>query len=153
MRLFTLVLIIFFTSCFSPTLLESSKPFLVMKRTACYGTCPQYMISIYNDGLIIYNGKLFVDRIGCFSSVISMNQMDSIKMLLNDIEFFSLKEEYLSPITDVPSVILEINIDGKSHKVVDRIEGPDELKQCYIFIDSIAESVSNWSDCQISQKE
>ena len=153
MRFFTLVLIIFFTSCFSPNLLEPSEPFLVMKRTACYGTCPQYKISIYNDGLIIYNGKLFVDRIGCFSSMISMHQIDSITSLLNDIDFFSLKEEYLSPITDVPSVILELNIDGKSHKVVDRIEGPDKLKKCYILIDNITESIANWSDCQVLEKD
>ena len=153
MRFFILVLIVFFTSCFTPNLLETSEPFLVMKRTACYGTCPQYKISIYNDGLIMYNGTLFVDRIGCFSSMISMNQVDSIKSLLNDIDFFSLNEEYLSPITDVPSVILELNIDGKSHTVVDRIEGPNQLKKCYILIDNITESVSNWSDCQVSEKE
>ena len=41
-----------------------------MKRTPCYGECPQYEIIIYESGLIEYNGILFVQNIGCFKSKI-----------------------------------------------------------------------------------
>ena len=34
-----------------------------MQRTACYGTCPQYEVRIYESGIIEYEGKMFVEKI------------------------------------------------------------------------------------------
>ena len=64
MRLIIFLSIVFFISCFNPRILQTEEPFFSMQRTACYGTCPQYRISIYHHGKITYNGKLFVDKIG-----------------------------------------------------------------------------------------
>ena len=149
MRLIIFLSIVFFISCFNPRILQTEEPFFSMQRTACYGTCPQYRISIYHHGKITYNGKLFVDKIGCFSSFISDNEVNAIKLLLDDIDFFSLEKEYISSMTDIPSVVTEIYLDGKRHKVVDRLEGPKSLKKCYLVIDSVIDAIENWSDCDL----
>ena len=149
MRLIIFLSILFLFSCFNPLLLQHEDPFFTMQRTACYGTCPQYTVSIYHNGKITYNGDLFVDKIGCFSSFISEQEVAAIKFLLDDIDFFSLQKEYISPMTDIPSVVTEIYIDGKRHKVTDRIEGPKSLKKCYQLIDSVTESIQDWSDCEL----
>ena len=47
------------------------EPVFFFQRTACYGTCPQYKISIYSDGLVMYDGVRFVDRIGCYSGFLN----------------------------------------------------------------------------------
>lgn len=147
MRLITFLILILCFSCFNPSVSQASGPFFTMKRTACYGTCPQYLISIYDNGKITYEGILFVDRIGCFSSFMVKEKIDSIKYFLNEMDFFSLQEEYISPMTDIPSVITEVNIDGKTHKVIDRLEGPKSLKKCYKLIDNMIESISTWAAC------
>lgn len=153
MRLIIFISIIFFISCLNPAVLHKEEPFINMQRTGCYGTCPQYTVSIYNNGKIIYNGKLFVDKIGCFSSVISRKQVAAIKLFLHETDFFSFQNEYLSSMTDIPSVITEIYLEGKTHKVIDRLEGPKSLKECHKLIDAVTESIKNWSDCELLIKE
>ena len=156
MRLYIaiIVLILFFSGCFNQYSEINSNnkdlllPLVSMKRTACHGTCPQYTISIYETGLIKYEGKLFVEKIGCFYGSISKVMINDIKSNLDSIRFFSFNNEYNAPMTDVPSVILEVNISSKNHKVVDRFNGPKELKLFEKFIDNIEESVSKWNDCE-----
>jgi len=125
----------------------SSLPIVVMKRTACYGTCPQYTISMYNNGLIKYEGKMFVDKIGCFTAMISSTLIDQFKSSLYDVEFFAFKNEYDAYVTDVPSVILKVTLDAKTHQVVDRFNGPVELKRLQKQIDNIANDIEEWTEC------
>ena len=58
-----------------------------------------------------------------------------------------MEDNYLSPITDIPSVILEVSIGDKRHVVKDRLNGPQELKNFHNFIDSLANSVVDWTLC------
>ena len=51
--------------------------------------------------------------------------------------------------TDVPSVILEVNLDSKSYQVVDRFNGPKSLKEFQKFIDFIINSIMKWDLCDI----
>jgi len=118
-----------------------------MKRTPCYGECPQYEIVIYESGLIEYNGILFVQNIGCFKSKIDNKKIKSLKLLLDRIQFFDLDEAYISKITDIPSVITEVSINEKKHRVIDRLNAPKKLKNLYKELDLIVDSVKIWEDC------
>ena len=125
-------------------------PLVTMSRTGCYGTCPQYKISIYSDGLIMYNGTRFVKRLGCFKSKITSSQIDFIKSELRKISFFDLDSEYISPITDIPSVITEVTLDGFTHRVRDRLDGPRFLKDFYKRLDATVDSILFWKPCDLS---
>ena len=146
------ILIIFLFSC-SKKLVHiqgaSSTLLLSMERTACYGTCPQYIISIYNNGLIKYEGQMFVEKIGCFYSTLSEDVVKDIKFALNDVQFFEFKNIYTATVTDVPSVILEVNLSSKNHKVIDRFNGPEELKKLQKFVDLISDRVEKWNLCDV----
>ena len=152
MRLFVIFLVFFFCYCSQkhiPINDSSVLPFLVMKRTACYGTCPQYKITIYHHGLVRYEGKMFVDKIGCFEAMLSDRLIHEIKLKLYNVNFFELQQEYDSHITDVPSTILNINLDGRKHEVIDRFNGPVSLKDLHRLIDNHVDSVIKWNSCKI----
>ena len=123
-------------------------PFLTMQRTACYGTCPQYTITIYNSGLFKYEGKMFVEKQGCFYTIIQNKDIASIKSKLLEIDFFSFEKEYNSPITDIPSVILTVNTKKGQHSVINRFNGPESLNRFQNLMDSISDSFSTWYSCQ-----
>ena len=123
-------------------------PLITMKKTACYGTCPQYEISIYKDGLIQYNGKSFVDKLSCFQAFLHTNTIIDIKLQLENINFFQLDTAYISAVTDIPSIITEVNLNNKTHRVVDRLNGPTELKKIYSLLDSVYASVIKWEKCK-----
>tara|TARA_B100000902_G_C27176446_1_gene846609 strand:- start:370 stop:840 length:471 start_codon:yes stop_codon:yes gene_type:complete len=138
----------FLFSCLLPgNLSRDSTPLITMKRTPCYGECPQYMINIYESGLLVYHGFRFVSNIGCVQSNISSKQINYIKLLLDEIQFFDLDEEYISDITDIPSVITEVFIHGNRHRVVDRLKAPKKLKNLYRELDLIVDTISNWEAC------
>ncbi len=150
MRAFILFSFLFIFSCATNKhIIIDDTPFFTMKRTACYGTCPQYMVSIFNDGRMTYNGNMFVKMIGCFNCTIDYNQIKSIKLLLAEMSFFDLDSVYMSPVTDIPSVITEFIIDNNtSHRVVDRLSGPNDLKKLYKKIDLIIDSINEWDLCE-----
>jgi hypothetical protein len=104
-------------------------PFVSIKKTPCYGKCPAYMADIYEDGNVLFNGKSFVDYIGEHKGSISIEDVNNIKEKVNAINFFELKDKYDSNVTDFPSCILDINMDGKSKSILDRVGGPKELKE------------------------
>ena len=143
-----LLLFCFILSCSSfNNFYPEPTPLITMKRTPCYGECPQYMISIYESGVVIYNGVRFVPRTGCFQSNISTKNINYIKLILDEIQFFDLEEEYISNITDIPSIITEVFENGKRHKVVDRLNAPKKLKNLYTELDLIVDKISIWKEC------
>jgi hypothetical protein len=152
-QLLILALSLSFFSC-SNKLLTIKNPLefasLTMQRTACYGTCPQYTVSILNNGYVKYEGKNFVDKIGCHYSTISMETLSQINDYISDINFFSLDSVFNAPMTDVPSVIIEVKLNSDTHKVIDRFNGPKALKDFQKFIDTIINSITTWSLCDVS---
>ena len=152
MKIKVVLLITYFISCSTTSSLINqlnvdNVPLVIMTRTACYGTCPQYTISIYDNGLIKYDGKLFVDKKGCFYSKISKSFIDRLNTKITTINFFDLNTNYDAPMTDLPSVIVEVNLASNYHKITDRFSGPEKLKELQLFIDSISNSVIEWQLC------
>ena len=43
----------------------SETPFFSMRRTACFGQCPTYEVSFFQDGKVLYQGKKFVKMKAC----------------------------------------------------------------------------------------
>ncbi|MAQ48064.1 MAG: hypothetical protein CMD27_04215 [Flavobacteriales bacterium] len=146
----SLVLFLFFCtlSCVLPRKLYTEvTPLITMKRTPCYGECPQYMISIYESGKVLYNGVRFVQKTGCFQSNINRQKINYIKFLLDEIQFFDLDDKYISEVTDLPSVITEVFVNGNRHKVIDRLEAPKKLKNLYAELDLLVDEISIWEEC------
>lgn len=107
----------------------SSELFLTITKTPCYGKCPAYIAKIYSNGDVEFNGKSFVDFIGEHKGSLNADQINSIKNKIIEINFFELNDKYDSNVTDFPSCILDVNIDGKEKSVLDRVGGPKELKE------------------------
>ena len=148
MKLFFASFLIIISSC---SLLEkkiqTSNVFISMKRTPCYGTCPQYQVTIFSNGLIKYEGKRFVDKIGCFHSKLSRKKIENIVSLVNKINYFKLDSVYSSNVTDLPSVVTEVIVNGKSHRVVDEKLFETELNILYDEIDKLIIEVDEWKMC------
>ena len=122
-----------------PVVEEAQKEELLisMMRTACYGTCPIYNVQIYTSGRVQYEGKNFVDRIGSYHTNFDTASLKKIQEKIRSINYFSLQDKYDSPITDLPSVITEVHLDGQVKKIEDRHKGPKELDELYAEIDAL----------------
>ena len=122
---------------------NDEKVFFSMKRTPCYGKCPTYNIIFFNDGKVIYEGKKFVPNEGKYEGQLNIKTLALIQDKIRQVDFFNLDSVYDARISDLPSVILEVNMDGKNHKVIDRYKGPKKLREFEKYIDNFILKLEN----------
>ncbi len=139
---------------FYPQLTQPPKPtnfenlVITLERTPCYGMCPVYKLKVFGDGTVVYEGERFVNVTGRQTSKISQ---DKIKELIDEfyrIGYFSLKESYTEKcdirgcmqVTDLPTTITSITIDGKTKRVKNYFGAPEKLDELENKIDDMAHS-------------
>lgn len=108
-----------------------------IQRTACYGQCPIYKATFMDNGEVLYVGKMFVDNIGTYKGLLSAEDVLEIKKNIAEYDYFGLDSLYPTPITDFPSCITEVNLNGERKKVINRRTPPANLKAFEKFLDSL----------------
>lgn len=96
---------------------------IVMERTICYGTCPQYRLELDGGGRVTFLGKKFVKSVGLKQGIIELAKVKQIVDALDAAGFFSLSggnyDNCALFSTDSPSVNLEVEAEGKKASFVD----------------------------------
>lgn len=140
------ILLIGFLVYFYPQLTQPPKPtefpdvVITLKRTACFGTCPVYKLTVSGDGKVVYEGTSFVNVTGIQNSQISQEQIKELIDAFYAINYFALEDKYDASITDMPTTITSITIDGKTKKVVNYYDAPKKLVELENKIDEITNS-------------
>ena len=118
---------------------------ITLERTACYGTCPIYTISISGDGSVTYRGEQFVKTIGVQKYNISSGDVEDLVALIYQKSFFSLRDRYEIGATDMPTVIITVRV-GDQIKSVENYgrAGPAQLHEIEQKIDELSNSESLW---------
>lgn len=134
-----------FTACKSTSnttarVLKGSKPFVIsLERTPCFGTCPVYKVSIHSDGKIQYSGKDFSNPKGEYETYIPLTEVEVLRKAIIEANFVHLADVYDNIyISDLPSVITTLTVDGKQVKSIkNRYNPPPQLVKLEILIDNI----------------
>ena len=109
---------------------------VTLERTSCFGTCPDYKVTLQRDGTIIYEGRRFVQMMGTYKG--EAYGFDRLVKLILAQKYFDMKDDYSRPITDMPSAITSVVRAGKRKTIVDYAEtGPIELWSIEMAIDGI----------------
>ncbi|MCK5646858.1 MAG: hypothetical protein KAH97_08760, partial [Anaerolineales bacterium] len=102
-----------------PTLLRQTKipkesEFVIsLERTACFGHCPIYKVTLDSDGKVTYYGEMFVAVEGIQYSTLEQEDLQSLVREFERIDFFSLEDQYTDMgATDLPSAITTLIVDG-----------------------------------------
>jgi hypothetical protein len=113
-----------------------------LQRTPCFGRCPIYTVSFYEDGYVLYEGEKWVDREGIYYSHASNKQLNEIREKAKGINFFEMKAQYDNEyVTDLPSTITTIKRKDGFKVVANRYEGPEQLLDLEKLIDEIIDSL------------
>lgn len=102
--------------------------FFSMSKTACYGRCPVYEVKVYLSGYAELSAKQNLKQKGFYTTKLPLEKLAEVKKKADEINYFSLNDVYDSPVTDFPSTYTQLNADGKSKTIKDRIGGPDPLR-------------------------
>ena len=105
-----------------------------LERTACFGECPVYTVTIDARGNVSYEGARFVRVEGRQTDRIPLSRVVSILETAERIGFFRLRDEYRviqnpdgssTIVTDLPAVFVTITRAGRSKRIEDYFGAPD----------------------------
>lgn len=116
---------------------------ITIERSSCFGTCPIYSAKIYGDGRVVYVGKEYVKETGERRFKIPQERIQELIREFQRIDYSSLKDKYDADengnsLTDLPTTITSICLDGKKKKVVNYYGAPRKLDELEDKIDSLA---------------
>ena len=119
-----------------------------IQRTPCFGRCPIYTITVYEDNRVEYFGKKFTPREGLYTAEVSEEIIEKLITYANEIGYFEMKNVYdQQSVTDVPSTITSLRNEEGLKTVVDRFNAPEELIRFEKFFDSLFEELE-WTKVQ-----
>jgi hypothetical protein len=117
---------------------------ITVERTMCFGFCPDYLLSIYGNGKVVYDGRYYVQVEGRRITYIPKRQVRELVAEFEKIGFYEFDDHYAIGATDLPSVLITINLEGKS-KTIDIYGGgaPEEVINLITKIEETV-NVSRW---------
>ena len=116
---------------------------LTLERTACFGFCPIYKLTVYGNGKVVYEGKRFVKVTGTRTTTISQTAVRKLIADFQKLNYFKLQDSYTGGHTDAPSAITSLTI-GKKQKIVNHYlaspNAPTQLTELENKIDAVVNS-------------
>ncbi len=104
-----------------PKQIDHGTLIMTIKRTPCYGSCPWYEASFYDDGTILYEGKKHVNHIGKFELHTNPKTIRRLTNKAQKIGFFKMEKTYpvnkAHKIPDLPTTELMVKI-GRTGKTI-----------------------------------
>jgi hypothetical protein len=94
---------------------------VTMARSACYGTCPVYQVTLEGSGRVTWQGQSHVAIPGAVTYQIPPQDVAGLVALFGQASFFSLDDSYRAQITDGPTTTLTLSLGGKTKSVKDYI--------------------------------
>ena len=93
----------------------SAAPILAtLERTACYGICPSYEVTVRTDGTVEYEGRRFVKVRGHQLGKLNPRQLAELRAAFSDAKFFALEDRFACyEATDNPSAIVTFRSGDK----------------------------------------
>jgi len=132
---------------------DESKVAITLERTACFGTCPVYTISILENGDVIYNGEKFVDVTGEQKSQLDPETVAAMVKAFEDAGYFDWKEAYdTMTVTDLPTIITSVTRNGETHRIT-RYAGDSSAPLELAFLESWIDEMTNsqmWTGVQVN---
>jgi uncharacterized protein DUF6438 len=120
-----------------------------LHRTSCFGPCPVYTVTIDARGRVTYEGEKFVRVVGRQTARIDTSLVAKLLAHAERIHFFDLRDAYrtvenpdgsTTMVTDLPSKIVSITMNGRTKRVEDYFGAPDVLQEFEAAIDEAAGS-------------
>jgi len=91
----------------APTLAPKLEGFsITLERTSCFGTCPEYSVTVRGDGSVTYHGEQYVAATGEQTASIPIDDVQRLVEKIDEIDYFGLRDEYPCFATYITSVTL-----------------------------------------------
>jgi hypothetical protein len=117
---YIVLLTILVNSSLSVNAQEFASPAVIsLERTACFGTCPVYTLTILEDGTVVYAGEEFVSVTGEQTGEIATETVALMVAAFDAAGYFGWEESYeTQPVSDLPTIITSVTSNDQTHRIV-----------------------------------
>jgi len=126
-----------------PAIRRDSKISISLERSGCFGSCPSYTVTVGTDG-ITFEGNSYVVATGKHRAGTDSAQVRRLAGRFVSADFYSMESKYVASVTDNPTYVLSIDIDGRKKTVEDYVgewEGmPAVITDLEAEVDSFAKT-------------
>jgi ankyrin repeat protein len=104
----------------APTVRPNSKVAITLVRTGCFGSCPSYSVTVSTEG-IAFDGGGYVIAAGKHTDSVNADEVRNLAKRFVAADFYSMAARYRASVTDNPTYVLTIAIDGQKKEVEDYV--------------------------------
>lgn len=90
-----------------------------LTRSACYGSCPVYKVTVHGDGRVDYEGTQYVSIPGHHQAQVSVPTVSALLDQFRESNFLALQAVYRAGWTDLPTIRLTLKMGEQTKEVVD----------------------------------
>ena len=90
-----------------------------LTRGVCFGSCPDYTVTVNSDGQVRYEGRRFVNVVGERTATISRDDVAALVARFDEVGFTNLRDAYRAPVSDLPTYTVALTRNGQTKTVVD----------------------------------
>jgi len=121
---------------------------ITLERGMCYGTCPVYSVTLFENGSVIYYGEKFVKETGYQTATLNQSGFTDLLQACYESGFFQMNDEYVNlDMTDMPNAIITVQ-NGSGIKRVEHYHGdihaPANLTSLENLIDEVVQ-ITMWT--------
>ncbi len=113
---------------------------ITLNRTMCFGSCPDYTLTITGDGKVSFEGRHSTRVTGTATTTIDQSKLVELVKEFRRADFFNLQDNYHADVTDAASQAVTIQLGGKTKRVENYAAGPQRLYLLQDRIDQIVNS-------------
>jgi hypothetical protein len=92
-----------------------------LERQSCYGSCPDYKVTVAGNGRATYEGGGYVDVVGTHHYQIPPQGVAKLVESLGAHDIWSLRPAYTAAITDSATYILTVSMGDQVHRLEDYV--------------------------------
>ena len=131
--------LLFFISCKTGNVpVEKLTSVIEMKKQPCFGNCPVYDIVFYENGLIQYTGKQYVEMKGVHIKKMNINDLRKLVKEFEEANFFEFNSTYRAPYPDLQTISITFTNEGLTKTITGKSEGrPEEILALEAKLDAI----------------
>lgn len=128
MKYYFLLFLFFFSGSCKSSQNIPTEDWLVMKRTACLGTCPVYEVKIDAAGNVVYKGVEYVPYIGEKKFKLTQEDLQQLQQMVRKADLFKYKDKYYDNITDLPTTYITYYEGERKKEIMDYYGAPASVR-------------------------
>ena len=124
---------------------DTDQIMISLDRGMCFGTCPVYTVTLYENGTLHWNGEMYVDVIGEVTAEIDPDEVINLSAYIESRGFFTYNDTYVSyDITDLPWATLTVS-NGTQFKQIEHYHGDHSAPIVLHNLEDAVDVVANTS--------